>query len=218
MGDEKVKWVNPRITRPAVLVMAYKRHEVTARTLKANLNNAGMDYGLFVGDHRGICRNTNIMLWRAMSEGYDAFCIMGNDITEPYGWLSERVKFANERPTCGGVSIGIDWMTSTPKEDTVIGNILWPLDVVKAVGAWDERLDPHGPVDLDYCYRANRAGYKNWYLPCLSANHQFGHDGNDIYGYDKQAVIKEKWQVYCDGLARADYYIPFEDMSKYFEG
>jgi hypothetical protein len=214
MGDEQIR---PRITRPAVLVMAYKRHDVTARTLKANLNNAGMDYGLFVGDHRGICRNTNIMLWRAMAEGYDAFCIMGNDITEPYGWLSERVKFANARPTCGGVSIGIGWMTPTPKQDTVIGNILWPLDVVKAVGAWDERLDPHGAVDLDYCERANKAGYQNWYLPNMMANHMDGHDGVEIYGYKKQDEINRTWPTYLERLADPNYYIPFEDMSKYFE-
>lgn len=208
--------IKPRITRPAVLVMAYRRHDITARTLAANLNTAGMDFGLFVGDHRGICRNSNIMLWRAMAEGYDAFCIMGNDITEPYGWLKARVDFANERPTCGGVSIGIGWMTPTPKEDTVIGNILWPRDVVEKVGAWDERLDPHGPVDLDYCNRANKAGYKNWYLPDMMANHHWGHDGN-LYGYDKQAVIKEKWDLYCHTVGDPNFYIPFEDMTKYYE-
>ena len=116
----------------------------------------------------------------------------------------------------GGISVPIDWMTPTPKEDTVIGNILWPRDVVEKVGAWDERLDPHGPVDLDYCNRANKAGYKNWYLPNMMANHHWGHDGN-LYGYDKQAVIKEKWDLYCHTVGDPNFYIPFDDMSKYYE-
>lgn len=209
--------VKPRISRPAVLVMGYRRHDITAKTLAANLNNAGMDFGLFVGDHRGICRNSNIMLWRALSEGYDAFCIMGNDITEPYEWLKARVDFANGVPKSGGVSIPIGWMTEKPKTMTVIGNILWPRDVVEKVGAWDERLDPHGPVDLDYCERANKAGHLNWYLPNLMANHLHGHDGVELYGYNKQDVIDEKWKVYLERLADPNYFIPFEDMSKYYE-
>lgn len=205
------------ITKPAILIMSYLRHDLTAQVLKHNLNNAGADCGLFVSDMEGISKSTNTMLRRALECGYDGFVICGNDILEPENWLRKRIDFINSNQSAGMVSVPVDYVRHHLSEETVIGNFMISKEVVDKVGAMDEHYGVYGAVDLDYNERCKSAGFKNYYLPNMLANHLHYHDGQELYGIHKPTEVEKTWQYYVDKIGKKDYHIPIIEM-KQMEG
>jgi len=184
-------------------MLSYGRHDLTAKVLAHNLTNHGLppgDVGLFVADTFGIAKATNQLLLRAYSEGYDYFCICGNDILEPANWLQLRKQFIEWRPNTGMVSIKIGHAIDVASAEMVIANFMISRATLETVGRMDERFDPYGAIDLDYNKRCNRFGLTNYYIPSPEpAQHIHDHDGVELYGFKKIDKVNETWALHRDG-------------------
>ena len=180
----------------ALCVLSYKRHDLTAQTVAANIANCGYPHiGLFVQDTYGIAKASNEVLRRAYVEGYGAFVIMGNDILMPYDWLLNMV--SNTHALSGMVAYP-DTIRCNISYEMVVGNFLITRRVVDKVGAFDERFDPYGAIDLDYNKRCTEKGFQNYYLPGGVFKHIHLHDGTELYGYDKATKVNETWAIHRD--------------------
>lgn len=197
---------------PAIIVLNYKRYDLAAQTMSANLPIAGINYGLIVVDQFGLAKALNIGLKKAIDAGYDCFLFMGNDILEPPGFLLRRLLFLQEHPKAGIVSLGFE--DGPSQQTTPIGNYLITLDLVKAIGGFDESYDPYGAIDLDYCNRATKAGFEAWYIGGQPAKHIDNHgelETSNVYGFNKREMIQKTWDKYVDSTMRPDYTI-FKDQ------
>jgi GT2 family glycosyltransferase len=184
------------MTKVALCVLSYKRHDLTAQTVAANLANSGYpNIGLFVQDTFGIAKASNEVLRRAYQEGYGAFVIMGNDIVMPDNWLLNMV--SNTHALSGMVAYP-EAERPAISHEMVIGNFMISRRVVDKVGAFDERFDPYGAIDLDYNKRCTEKGFQNYYLPGGVFKHVHLHDGVDLYGFDKTEKVNETWSLHRD--------------------
>jgi hypothetical protein len=184
------------MVKVALCVLSYKRHDLTAQTVAANIANCGYpEIGLFVQDTCGIAKASNEALRRAYQEGYGAFVMMGNDILMPNDWLLNMVSNAH---ALSGMIAYPDIARAAISHEMVIGNFMITRRVVDKVGAFDERFDPYGAIDLDYNRRCNESGFINYYLPNGVFKHIHEHDGRELYGYDKAAKVAETWAIHRD--------------------
>lgn len=179
-------------------MLSYGRHHLTAEVLTNNLCNHGYGgrVGLFAVDRKGIAAATNEGLKRAYFSEYDYFCICGNDILEPEGWIDARVKMIEATPNAGMVAIPIDHVRTTLSAEMVIGNWMISRAVVDKVGLMNEAFDPYGAIDLDYSKRCKLAGFQSYYVPNMLANHIHHHDGKELYGFDKTELVNKTWHVH----------------------
>lgn len=178
----------------ALCILSYKRHDLTAKTLAHNLSNAGYgNTGLFVEDTKGIAKASNNLIRRAYLAGYEAFVIMGNDILMPDNWLKEMQEAIEPR---SGMIAYPDHVKPQRSYEMVIGNFLITRQVVDKVGAFDERFDPYGAIDLDYNKRCTDAGFHNYYLPGGKFTHIHEHNGQELYGYDKATMVARTWHLH----------------------
>ena len=67
----------------------------------------------------------------------------------------------------GQPSVVVDWLSGAC--------MLAPRDALRQVGGFDERFFPVWFEDVDFCLRAAKAGYRNWYEPSAAAIHEGGH-------------------------------------------
>ena len=198
--------------QPAIIVLNYKRYDLAAQTMSANLPIAGINYGLIVVDHYGLAKALNIGLKKAIDAGYDCFLFMGNDILEPPGFLLRRLLFLQEHPKAGIVSIG--FIEEPAQQTTIIGNYMITKELVEAIGGFDESFDPYGAIDLDYCNRTNKAGFESWYIGGPCAKHIDNHgelETSNIYGFNKKEMIQKTWDKYVESTMRPNYTI-FKDQ------
>lgn len=198
---------------PAVIVLNYLRYDLAAKTMAHNLPIAGYDYGLIVVEQYGLAKAMNTGLQRAIKAGYDTFMFMGNDILEPNGWLLKRILFLSEHPQCGICSIGFE---DKKERTTIIGNYIIRKEVIDKIGFFNEAYDPYGPIDLDFCDRANKAGFETWYIGG-TAKHIDNHgaeDRSNIYGFSKPDEVAKHWPAYVNSLNKSDYTI----FNQQFEG
>lgn len=201
----------------AICILSYGRHDLTAQVLAHNLNCTGLlpgEYGLFVADMEGISKASNTMLRRAYQLGYTHFMICGNDIQEPQDWLKLRLDFLRDNPHAGMVSIPVDGMRHRNSAEMVIANFMISREVVDAVGAFDERLDPYGAIDLDYNKRCTAAGYINYYLGGVVAIHLHNHDGTELYGFNKAEKVNATWHLHAGPLERV--HIPLIEQQQFY--
>ena len=197
---------------PAIIVLNYKRYDLAAQTMSANLPIAGINYGLIVVDQFGLAKALNIGLKKAIDAGYDCFLFMGNDILEPPGFLLRRMLFLQEHPKAGIVSLGFE--EGPAHQTTVIGNYMITKELVEVIGGFDESFDPYGAIDLDYCNRANKAGFESWYVGGPCAKHIDNHgelETSNVYGFNKKEMINKTWIKYVESTMRPDYTI-FKDQ------
>ena len=202
----------------AICMLSYGRHHLTAQVLKHNLANHGLGHdevGLFVADTLGIAKATNEVLRRAYEQGYDYFCVCGNDIIELDKWLLRRVNFHKQYRNIGMVAIPVDSIRYLDSQEMVIGNWMVNREVLEKVGAMDESFDPYGPIDLDYNKRCNAFGYQNWYIGGAVAHHIHEHSGEELYGFNKIEQVNKTWQQHVDGHAG---HIPLIEMQQMYDG
>lgn len=212
----------------AIIFLDYMRHDHTPAALK-NLTNAGHPFDLFTIDVKGVARAINDGIYRSAFAGcvkqcvqnyyYDAVVTMANDITMPDGWLKSMVH-AMIYDNAG--IIGIHTVEALPEKDIngmhptfmPFGNVLITRDVIAKIGFFNEDHDPYGMQDSDYGYRATKAGFYNFYLPNMKAEH-IGHDVGDTSEYRKMkdaglAIAGEKYTKWCDHYDKTgNYYLPF---------
>lgn len=188
----------------SLIFLDYLRHDYSQRVKDKNFNNAGYPFELITIDKKGIAAAFNEGLKQATG---DAVVFMANDILMPDNWLAEMVRYATGVPNTGLVGIyTVESLTPMQNHNgfnihpvhTPFGNMLVPMEVVNKVGGYNEDYDPYGMQDSDYGERVKLAGYLNYYLPNMQAEH-IGHDVGSQSEYRKMkdeglSKAAEKWQ------------------------
>ena len=153
----------------------------------------------------------------------EAVYICANDIEMPAGYR-ERINEALQAIPETGI-IAVHCVESLPAKQIVnglkihpawgvFGNYLLTRKAFDVVGYWNTDHDPYGMNDSDYCYRLHKAGFLNYYLHGLQANHL----GNDVgektdyrlmkdKGLSKAGETFAKWQQVYD---KGQLYLPYE--------
>lgn len=141
----------------------------------------------------GIANALNEAIDIALVDEYDAIAYLANDIIEPDNWLSKKVDALQTYPDAGIVASSLDKARIGVKSEHLISNWLLSMKVVDKIGIFNESMFPYGPIDLDYCERANLAGFNTYYVKDCLAEHVGSHASGDEYGYNKTELLKKNW-------------------------
>ncbi len=68
-----------------------------------------------------------------------------------------------------------DYSRSQECEQPAGAFMMFRRSLFEELGGFDERFYPAWFEDVDFCLRANKAGYRNWYEPGSTAVHEGGH-------------------------------------------
>lgn len=159
-----------------------------------NLSNLNYEQADFVPiNTEGIANALNEAIDIALVDGYDAIAYLANDIIEPKDWLVKKVEALQTYPNAGIVASSLDRARLGIKSEHIISNWLLSIEVVKQIGIFNESMFPYGPIDLDYCERANLAGFNTYYVKDCLAEHIGGHATGDEYGYNKNELLLNNW-------------------------
>jgi GT2 family glycosyltransferase len=150
--------------------------------IEENLSRAGHEYWLFKVNTKGVAAALNEGLLKARY--CESVVTLANDIRMPDNWLAKMVEYANLIPNSGMIGIHTVEHDGTPKEIngitvnwiyTPFGNVLITRRAIERIGFFNTEHDPYGMQDADYATRLNIAGFENYYIPGLKAEHT-GHD------------------------------------------
>ena len=168
--------------------------------LQANLANCGYEADWIVIKKEGIANALNIGIDIAGVDGYDAIAYLANDIKEPDNWLAKKVEALQTYPKAGIVSSSLDHNRQTIQSEHIISNWLLSMKVVDKIGIFNEQMFPYGPIDLDYCERANLAGFYTYYVMNCKAEHIGSHATGNEYGWDKGKMVEKYWQMHVNDV------------------
>jgi GT2 family glycosyltransferase len=159
-----------------------------------NLSNLNYEKADFVPINiEGIANAMNAAIDIAGVDGYDAIAYLANDIVEPNDWLNKKVEALQTYPDAGIVASSLDRVRIGVNSEHIISNWLLSMKVVEQIGIFNESMFPYGPIDLDYCERANLAGFNTYYVKDCLAEHLGGHATGDEYGYNKAELLQKNW-------------------------
>lgn len=158
-----------------------------------NLDKAGYSFTYYAIVTEGIANALNEAIDIASIDGYDAIAYLANDIIEPDNWLAKKVEALQTYPDAGIVASSLDHARRGVNSEHIISNWLLSMKVVEKIGIFNESMFPYGPIDLDYCERANLAGFNTYYVKDCLAEHIGSHATGDEYGYNKIELLKKNW-------------------------
>jgi len=158
-----------------------------------NCTNTGYGAAIVFIDKEGIANALNEAIDIAGIDGYDAIAYLANDIIEPDNWLAKKVEALQTYPDAGIVASSLDHVRRGVNSEHIISNWLLSMKVVEKIGIFNESMFPYGPIDLDYCERANLAGFNTYYVKDCLAEHIGSHASGDEYGYNKTELLKKNW-------------------------
>jgi GT2 family glycosyltransferase len=159
-----------------------------------NLSNLNYENAHFVAiNTEGIANAMNEAIDIAGVDGYDAIAYLANDIIEPENWLPKKIEALQTYPSAGIVASSLDHVRRGVNSQHIISNWLLSMKVVEQIGIFNESMFPYGPIDLDYCERANLAGFNTYYVMDCLAEHIGGHASGDEYGYNKAELLQKNW-------------------------
>ena len=159
-----------------------------------NLSNLNYENADFVAINiEGIANAMNEAIDIAGVDGYDAIAYLSNDIIEPKDWLNKKVEALQTYPNAGIVASSLDRVRRGVNSEHIISNWLLSMKVVEQIGIFNESMFPYGPIDLDYCERANLAGFNTYYVMDCLAEHLGSHASGDEYGYNKAELLHKNW-------------------------
>jgi len=164
-----------------------------AHWLKVVKEVGGFDVAVIEVDKEGIANALNEAIDIASIDGYDAIAYLANDIIEPDNWLAKKVEALQTYPDAGIVASSLDHARRGVNSEHIISNWLLSMKVVEKIGIFNESMFPYGPIDLDYCERANLAGFNTYYVKDCLAEHIGSHATGDEYGYNKIELLKKNW-------------------------
>ena len=72
-----------------------------------------------------------------------------------------------------------------PSSGLVYGIALWNKSLMNEIGGFDESLNGYGYEDSQFCFRAFKYGYLNYYIPNQYSTH-LGEDMNQDSEYRKK--------------------------------
>jgi GT2 family glycosyltransferase len=166
----------------------------TLDVLINNLSNLNYENADFVPINiEGVANAMNEAIDIAGVDGYDAIAYLANDIVEPKDWLNKKVEALQSYPDAGIVASSLDRVRVGVNSEHIISNWLLSMKVVEQIGIFNESMFPYGPIDLDYCERANLAGFNTYYVKDCLAEHLGGHATGDEYGYNKAELLQKNW-------------------------
>jgi GT2 family glycosyltransferase len=166
----------------------------TLEVLIGNLSNLNYDNADFVAiNTEGVANAMNEAIDIAGVDGYDAIAYLANDIVEPKNWLNKKIEALQTYPDAGIVASSLDRVRVGVNSEHIISNWLLSMKVVEQIGIFNESMFPYGPIDLDYCERANLAGFNTYYVKDCLAEHLGGHATGDEYGYNKAELLQKNW-------------------------
>ena len=168
--------------------------------LNDNLAKAGYPYTYIEINTEGIANALNEAIDIAGVDGYDAIAYLANDIIEPDNWLAKKVEALQTYPDAGIVASSLDHARRGFNSQHIISNWLLSMKVVDTIGIFNESMFPYGPIDLDYCERANLAGFNTYYVMDCLAEHIGGHATGDEYGYNKAELLQKNWAAHESDL------------------
>ena len=168
--------------------------------LMDNLLRAGYDSDIIYVDKEGIANAMNEAIDMAGVDKYDAIAYLANDIIEPDNWLAKKVEGLQRYLNAGIVASSLDYPRSEINSEHIISNWLLSMKVVDKIGIFNESMFPYGPIDLDYCERANLAGFNTYYVKDCLAKHVGGHAEGTEYGYDKNEMVKKYWAQHVEDV------------------
>lgn len=147
----------------------------------------------------GVHAGWNLALSLAESE---YFITSDNDIYVPDldpDWLTQLVKFMEERPDYGAISLhphvfigaaGIDPLDPEDvKERNMCGAVMRIMrtEAVRKAGGWEHKIEPgRNHEERTICSRLQSAGYRVGITSRLRAYHPFGKDLGGNWGYPKE--------------------------------
>jgi GT2 family glycosyltransferase len=166
----------------------------TLEVLIGNLSNLNYDNADFVAiNTEGVANAMNEAIDIAGVDGYDAIAYLANDIVEPKDWLNKKIEALQTYPDAGIVASSLDRVRVGVNSEHIISNWLLSMKVVEQIGIFNESMFPYGPIDLDYCERANLAGFNTYYVKDCLAEHLGGHATGNEYGYNKAELLQKNW-------------------------
>jgi GT2 family glycosyltransferase len=168
--------------------------------LAENINNAGYQADYIMINREGIANALNEAIDIAGADEYDAIAYLANDIKEPENWLAKKVEALQNYPKAGIVASSLDNVRHTIQSEHIISNWLLSMEVVNTIGIFNEQMFPYGPIDLDYCERANLAGFYTYYVMDCMAEHIGSHATGNEYGWDKGQLVEKYWQMHVDDI------------------
>jgi len=177
-----------------VLIAGLVYGERPIDALVNNLSNLNYENASFVAiNTEGIANAMNEAIDIALIDGYDAIAYLANDIIEPDNWLNKKLEALQNYPKAGIVASSLDRVRLGINSEHLISNWLLSMKVVEQIGIFNESMFPYGPIDLDYCERANLAGFNTYYVMDCLAEHIGGHATGDEYGYNKAELLQKNW-------------------------
>lgn len=207
----------------SIIYLNYQRKDYDQQVRHNLVNNAGIPHDFIEIERKGVAAAINEGLKIAFETGAYYAAICANDITMPQNWLLYMVETAKRLPNHGISAIhcvealpemqDINGVLVRPSWG-VFGNSLISRKAWETVGYFNTDHDPYGMQDSDYCYRLHKAGFLNYYLIDLYAEH-IGHDvGNGTEyrkmkdeGLQSAGAKYQKWlKVYDSGAV----YLPYD--------
>lgn len=171
-------------------VIALNYNSSNLGTIHRNINKAGRDINnLQIVNKAGIAKAMNYGL--RMAGHADFYTFLANDMEEPESWLRIRNAFLDDQ-SIGICSFPLAKPANYDSQD-LIGNYTISRKLYETIGEFNEAFDPYGPIDLDYCHRARKAGFKTMYIPGYYSVHPQEHGTDNKYGYSKKKMIEDKW-------------------------
>lgn len=180
----------------AALCYGDRPHDI----VKDNIVRAGYAC-TYIGINRyGVAQALNEGLHLMVKYNFDAVAFIANDITEPDNWLKDKVHALQTYTAAGVVASTIHEPIGKIHSQHIIGNWLVSREAFNRIGYFNEEFTPYGPIDLDYCERANLAGLSTYYVMNCHATHDGSHATGNEYGYDKAKVVADMWPLYLSNL------------------
>jgi len=205
-----------------IIYLNYKRKQHSELALQSIKQCQG-DAELLEVEIFGIAAAINHGLKYFFEEnGFDYVAICANDIVMPPGWLNKMVHDAQIINNTG--MSAIHCVEGLPDEQIingikchpawgVFGNALLTKQAFDKVGYFNTDHDPYGMQDSDYCYRLHKAGFTNYYISAIKAEHIGGDVGTGTEyrlmkdeGLSKAGETYAKWiKVYDNGNVHLPY-------------
>lgn len=162
----------------------------------SNLGRTGHPYDHAIINREGISNALNDGLDLALIDNYDYVGFLANDILEPDNWLAKKVNALQTYPFAGIVASSLGEEKRAIKSEHIISNWLMDMKVVNEIGYFNEAMFPYGPIDLDYCERANIANFNTYYVMNCMAEHIGSHATGDEYGWNKAEILTKNWAAH----------------------
>lgn len=217
-----------------IIYLNYKRKEHSDLALQSIQQCQG-DAELLEVEMFGIAAAINYGLKYFFEDKYCKYvAICANDIIMPAGWLNKMIHDAEIITNTGMCAIHcveglhdeqiINGIKCHPSWG-VFGNALLTKQAFDKVGYFNTDHDPYGMQDSDYCYRLHKAGFTNYYISALKAEHIGADVGTATEyrkmkdeGLSKSGNVFGKWQkIYDNGnvyfpYLQENYIIQMEQM------